>query len=359
MKIIIACGGTGGHIYPGLSLYLALRKRLADSDIILVTDKRAISSSIVTPEFNYILLPFVRIRFKFNLHEIVIVLKLLEGVFKCLRILLFSRPDIVVGFGGYASFFLVFFASLFRIKTIIHEQNIRPGQANSILAFFVNKIAISFSQSRDYFGFNYHKVKLTGNPLRPNLARVEKQYAREFFGLPPNKFTILVSGGSQGAHKINIIIPRAISLIKDKVRFQVIHLCGDKDYLYLTNLYKELDIEARVFAFLDKMEYAYSAADIIVSRSGAATINEIIFFGLASIIIPYPYARSHQIDNARYLFKNKAALFIEEGRLNAEILKNKILQLFGDVRLRESIGNNVLSLMRTDADNALANVVLE
>lgn len=359
MKIVIACGGTGGHIYPGLSLYLALKKRLPDSDIILVLDNRAVSLSIVSQEFNYISLPFVPLNFKFDLQDIFIVLKLLKGIFRCFGILIFSRPDIVVGFGGYASFFLVFLASLFRIKTIIHEQNIRPGQANSVLAFFVNRIAVSFSQSRDYFRFNYNKVKLTGNPLRPNLVKIDQNRAREFFGLPLNKFTILVTGGSQGAHRINITFPEAIGLIKDKAKFQVIHLCGEKDYPYLTNLYKELDVEARVFSFLDTMEYAYSAADIIISRSGAATINEIAFFSLASIIIPYPYARSHQIENARYLFQDKATLLIEEKELSSEVLKDKILQLFSDARLRESIANNALGLLRTDADNSLANLVLE
>ena len=165
MKILIACGGTGGHIFPGLSLYRALKKIKIDADIVLVLDERVISTSIVTEEFPRIYLSLRPIRFKIDLQNAFVVLKLIRGVFESLRIILNFKPDIVVGFGGYASFFLVFFASLFKIKTVIHEQNVSPGRANGVLAYLVDKIAVSYLCSRDYFKFNSHKVKLTGNIL--------------------------------------------------------------------------------------------------------------------------------------------------------------------------------------------------
>jgi len=199
MRIIIACGGTGGHIFPGLSLYHALKKTQSEANIVLVLDKRAISASIDIEEYPHIYICLAPLRFKFDLQNIIVVLKLLKGIIQSLKIILKIRPDIVVGFGGYASFFIVFFARIFRIKTVIHEQNVVPGRANWILAHLVGKVAVGFAKTRDYFGVSPSRITLTGNPLRPNLAKkIEKTHAYDFFGLYPDKFTILVMGGSQG-----------------------------------------------------------------------------------------------------------------------------------------------------------------
>ncbi len=359
MKILIACGGTGGHIFPGLSLYRALKKRHSDADMLLALDKRAITASIVTEEFPGFYFSIAPLRFKFDLQNALFVLKLLKGVFQSLRVLFKFRPDVVVGFGGYASFLLVFFAWIFRIKTVIHEQNVTPGRTNRILAYLVDKIAVGFAGTEESFGINSSKVKFTGNPLRPDLVRIERSRAYEFLGLYPDKFTILVMGGSQGAHKINTANLSAISLIEDKSRFQIIHLCGKKDYFKLSNGYKDLGIEARVFDFFGPMEYVYSAADIVISRAGAASISEIAFFGLPSVFIPYPYARRHQVKNARYLYKNNAAILIKEEDLNPEILKDKILELFNNPALRESMSKNILMFSKPEAEEFLANLVLE
>ena len=367
MKILIACGGTGGHIFPGLSLYHALKKRDSDADIVLVLARRAISASIVSQDFPHIYLSIVPLRFipphqKFwrgGLQNIIIVLKLLKGIFQSLGILFRFRPAVVVGFGGYASFFLVFFACIFRIKTIIHEQNVTPGRANWILAYFVDKIAISFSKTRDYFGINSSKVKFTGSPLRPDLSRIEKTTACQFFGLYPDKFTILVMGGSQGSQKINNIFLKAVSLIKNRSEFQVIHLCGEEDQIKLSNGYKGLGIRARVFSFFGPMQYVYSAVDIVISRAGSATINEIALFGLPSILIPYPYVRRHQIENANYFCQNNAAILIEEKDLSPEILKGKILKLFNNPDLQESMSKNILMFSRPKEQiKSLADLVL-
>ena len=358
IKILIACGGTGGHIFPGLSLYRSLKKRHRDANIVLVLAKRAISTYIVTEEFPHIHLSLVPLRFKFELQNILAVLKLFKGIFQSLGIILRLRPDVVVGLGGYASFFLVFFARFFRIKTVIHEQNVTPGRANRILAHFANKIAISFAKTEEYFNRHSPKVKLTGNPIRPNLVPKDKTRAYEYFGLYADKFTILVIGGSQGAHKINIAFFKAVSKILDKSRFQIIHLCGEKDCLFLSNGYRDLNIEARVFSFFRSMEHAYSASDIVISRAGATTISEIASFALPSILIPYPYARRHQLENARYLCENNAAILIMEKDLNPEILKDKILELFNNLNLQKLIGESASRFFKLQAAESLADLVL-
>jgi len=358
MRIFIACGGTGGHIFPGLSLYYALKKRHSGIDMLLVLTERSISHSIVAEHFPRIYLSLMPIRFKFNLQNLIVVLKLLKGIFQSLRLVLRFRPDVVVGFGGYASFFLVFFAWIFRMKTIIIEQNVTPGLANRILAYLADKIAVGFARTKDYFGVNSSKVCFTGNPLRPNLVRIERIRACEFLDLSLDKFTILVMGGSQGAHKINTTFFEAVSLIIDELRFQVIHLCGENDYSKLSNGYKYLGIKAKIFSFFGPMEYVYSAADIVVSRAGAASINEIAFFGLPSILIPYPYVRRHQTQNARFLYEKNAAVIIEEKDLCSEILKDKILELINNPNLRNSINENISKLSKPKADESLADLLL-
>jgi UDP-N-acetylglucosamine--N-acetylmuramyl-(pentapeptide) pyrophosphoryl-undecaprenol N-acetylglucosamine transferase len=385
MKILIACGGTGGHIFPGLGLYNALKKRQSNTDIILVLAKREILSPIVNEGYPHIYLSLAPLRFippcrchwQGGLQNSILVLKLLKGTAQSLGVLLKFRPNVVVGFGGYASFPLLFFAWLFRIETVIYEPNVTPGLANRMLAYLVDKIAVGFAKTRDCFGVNSRKVKFTGNPLKPGLVRIEKTPAREFLGLNPDRpspsfknrleeegwgrFTILVMGGSQGAHKINTVFLKAVSLLYrslNKSGLQIIHLCGRQDRSFLEKGYKDLGIKARVFAFFSAMEYAYSAADMVISRAGAASISEIAFFGLPSILIPYPYGHRHQLENAHYLCKNNAAILLEEEELNPEILKNKILELFNNPGLRESIGKNALGIFKPAAEQALADLVL-
>jgi len=253
----------------------------------------------------------------------------------------------------------VFFAWVFRIRTVIHEQNVIPGRANRLLAYLVDEIAIGFAKTKNYFGMNSFKVTFTGNPLKPGLAQIEKARAYEFLGLDSNKFTILVMGGSQGAHRINTIFVKAVNLIKHKSDFEIIHLCGEKDQLFLSNSYKDLSIKAKAFSFLGPMEYAYSAADIVISRAGAASISEIAFFGLPSVLISYPYVRGHQMKNAGYLCENNAAILIEEKDLYPEGLRDRILELFNNPGLRESMAKNVLMFSKPRADESLADLVLE
>ncbi len=363
MKILIACGGTGGHIFPGLSLYNSLKKRQNPKDILLVLDKRAISSSVISGQYPYVCLSLAPIRFKFDLQSATIVLELIRGILETLRLVLRFRPDVVVGFGGYASFLPVFFASLFRKKTVIHEQNVSFGLANRILANFVDKIAISFPRTGNYCSGKSLKIfsdklKFTGNPLRQDLVRIEKARARECLGLSEDKFTILVMGGSQGARNINTTFIKAVGLIKNKRDVQVIHLCGESDRRFLEIGYKDLEVKAGIFSFFNSMGYAYSAADIVVSRAGATTISEIAFFGLPAILIPYPYARGHQVENAYYLRGNNAAVLIEEEYLNSGILEDKILELFNSPGKRNLMSQNISGLSSPDAGESLADLVL-
>lgn len=339
MRIIIACGGSGGHLFCGLSLWAALKKRKGSKELLLVIDEKARGIN-------------------FDLHTSGIVLKLARGVFQNLKVLLEFKPQAVIGFGGRASFFAVFFARILGIKTLIFEPNLLPGRANRLLAYCVKMIAVGFAPTKEYFGARSFKVKLTGIPLRPHFSRNTKEQSFSFLRLAEGKFTILVMGGSQGSRRINREFLSAINLLPDKSGLQIIHLCGSRDLEFLESAYKDSAIKARIFTFLSEIEYAYSAADLVICRAGALSINELAYFGLPAILIPYPYAAGHQGENARYLWRHNAAVLIEEKELAPQILKEKILDLINRPQLREALGRNIRAFSTPAAAEALADLVL-
>jgi len=327
MKVLIACGGTGGHILPALRLAEELFSSSQKIDILLVVAGRQIEKKIIPSDFRIIRLDASSIKLISGREFIISFYKILKTSLKSLIILLKFKPHLVVGFGGYASFFLVFFACFLGRKTIIHEENVLMGRTNRLLSPFVDYISIGFIQTRSFFPIYKNKMVLTGNPLRKEFKVIEKKSARDYFGLSSDYFTILVMGGSQGSRRINREFIKSLSLLKDRFAFQVIHLSGDVDYDYLVKEYNSMNIKAVVFSFLETIHYAFSAADLVISRAGAMTISELIFFALPAIIIPYPYAYRHQLYNARVLKDNGCALLIEEGELNFKYLADSISDL--------------------------------
>ncbi|MBL7081582.1 MAG: undecaprenyldiphospho-muramoylpentapeptide beta-N-acetylglucosaminyltransferase [Candidatus Omnitrophica bacterium] len=358
MRILLATGASAGHIFPAWAVAVALNQQ-AGPQILLVLSKRN-SELIGRCAFPCVYIDIRALKKEINLQNTINLLKLGKSLIQSLGIILKFRPDVVVGFGGYASFFLVFFAWLFRIKTIIHEQNVLPGLSNRILGNFVDKIAISFPESRCYLRFAKEKIQLTGNPLQPDLVRIEKWQARDLFGFRADKFTILVMGGSQGSHSINSLFIKALELSEEKFHFQIIHLCGGSDFSFLEEAYQRLKLPFRLYRFNDMISFCYCASDLVISRAGAASMGEIMFFGLASILIPYPYAGNHQLENAKILSKNKGALVFEEKDLSPEILADAISGLFRDSQLRHSLAEEAanLSEQQKDAAGRLAKLIL-
>ena len=325
MKILIACGGTGGHILPALRLAEELFLRRKDVSLFFLTGKRQIERRIIPPNFEVIALDASTI--KIGREFITSCFRLLKTAFKSFFILLEYRPDVVVGFGGYASFFVVFFAWFFRIKTIIHEENVYMGKANRLLAYFVDRISLGFKETKNLFSIHKNKMVVTGNPLRSDFKKINKERSLQYFGFLSDRFTILVMGGSQGSHKINIEFLKTVLLLKDKIAFQIIHLSGDYDYNFLNVEYNNIGIKWALFKFLDSMHYAFSSADLVICRAGAMTISELIFFELPAIIIPYPYAYGHQIYNAGLLVDSGCAVLLEDKQLDSHKLAESILGL--------------------------------
>lgn len=333
MKFLFATGGTGGHLFPALKTALELRKRghevfFLGSFGLGIEKIQAYGFPLKNLEhcganFNN---PFKIIKFCF-----LMIKALMASIF----FLKDFKPDVVAGFGGYGSFPGVCAAILLRYPSLIHEQNVLPGKANKILAGYVSRIAISFRKSSSYF--QREKTVLTGCPCHSFHGVSDKAEILEEFHLQQNKKTILVFGGSQGSHRLNEEFLKAVILMKGQIDFQVIHICGKNDYLFLEKSYAELKIPFALFRFLDRMDYAYSLADLVIARAGAATVSEIAIFRVPAILVPYPYAQEHQKANAEILREVNLAEVIEEKDLTPERFKEEILRGLSLGRRRQAV----------------------
>lgn len=346
MKVLFAAGSSGGHIFPAIAAATELKNMDKAGDIRFVGGSRDIDREILgNAGYKY-----------YSISSRNRIMKDLVSSFVILRKF---RPDLAVGFGGYVSFPVLVTARILGIPTMVHEQNVFPGLANRMLSKFANKIAVSFIGSNNFF-MRKKAVVETGNPLRPTLVKMGRAEALAKLGLDEKKFTILITGGSQGAHFINEAVLAALNGM-DKVSLnaiQIIHLSGAGDYEMVAAGYKSLDVVSRVFSFFTLMDEAYSASDLVISRAGATTISELALFEKPAILIPYPSPKVHQLENARFLEKNGAAIVIEQAGFSNGRFTSVILDLITDRDRLRLMSEKARSLSRPDAAKRLAQEIV-
>ncbi|MBI5873525.1 MAG: UDP-N-acetylglucosamine--N-acetylmuramyl-(pentapeptide) pyrophosphoryl-undecaprenol N-acetylglucosamine transferase [Candidatus Omnitrophica bacterium] len=346
-KIMVLAGESGGHVFPAVGFCQGLKHKAAlSAEITFVTTRTQRSGAWIPEEFNPVFLKINRTiagLFKLVIHAFYLMWRI--------------QPDVVFGFGGYVTVPFIILGRLCGKRTLIHEQNVVPGRANRILSIFVDRVAVSFEKSLQYFKKG-DKVFLVSYPLRETLKRVERQEALRFLGLDSHLFTLLIIGGSQGARRINESMLEALKGNERPDLIQVIHLCGEQDLDKTSRAYAELSIKHRVHAFLNEMHYAYSAADLVISRSGAGAIFEIMYFGLPSILVPYPYAGAHQVENAKFLAEKGAALLLEESSMSAQMI-NGLLNIFiDDTMRRKTMSALTVSLYESCQNRKLEELLL-
>ncbi len=359
MKILIAAGGTGGHLSPAIALAQEIIYEKPASKILFVTSKKKSDIEAVAKrnlEFKPIDAEALQFSRKFK--NIFSFARLFLGFLKSLLLILDFKPDIVIGFGGYVSVPVVLAAFVLKRRTIIHEQNVKPGIANKLLSYFADKVAISFKKTEDFI--RRKNLVLTGNPLRREIFNIDKISALKRFNFSPDRFHVLVVGGSQGSHSINMLTVGALSImdspVKNKMEF--IHITGKNDYSQILESYKRLGVRANVFPYLDDMGYAYKACDLAIARAGATTISELLSFNLPSILIPYPYAAAHQILNAQVLEDGGCCELRRENEISAEILKNMLLEFYNNREVLSNMAENCRKLFTGGSARNLANLVI-
>ena len=344
-RCIIAGGGTGGHLFPGIAVAGELGKRFKNSEILFLVGKRRMETEILSSYgYNVISIDVEGIKGRGWEKGLAVLLKLPKSLFQSLGIIKKFSPSLVFGVGGYSSGPLCLAARLMGVPTAIHEQNSRPGLTNRLLSRFADHVFISFEESRSFFKSG--SVLLTGNPVRSEL------FSRS--GIMRKKkgsFTILVVGGSQGAQAVNEKFAEAFKYLTVRGRPpEVIHQTGQPDYNRTVEDYRKKGIKGELSPFIKDMSSAYERADLVVSRAGATTIFELAALGKPSVLIPYPYAADgHQEINARSLVRVGGAEMILQDELTGGGLACVLMKYMDDGMLLEAMGKKARVVGRRDA----------
>jgi UDP-N-acetylglucosamine--N-acetylmuramyl-(pentapeptide) pyrophosphoryl-undecaprenol N-acetylglucosamine transferase len=333
MNAVIACGGTGGHLFPGLAVAEVLRER--GHDVLLFVSEKEVDAMALKehPEIAVEKLPSIGLPSPFSPAILGFARRFNESLARCRAIYRRFKPQVVLGMGGFTSTAPVLAGKLRGVPTFIHESNAIPGKANKITARLVRAVLLGFKECAPFFP--KVKTEVTGTPIRTELQRIDRRTAREQIGLDAQTMTLLLMGGSQGASGINQAMIRSLPALS-QCALQVIHLTGAREEKLVADNYQRAKMRAFVTAFHHHMEKLYSAADFVVARSGAASLAEIAAFSLPSILIPYPFAADdHQARNAEVFARAGAAIVVRESEISSDALARQIRGFIDDpVRLR-------------------------
>ncbi len=350
MKILIAGGGTGGHIYPVVSIAKTFIKN--GDEVVLVGRKNSKEENIYkahklcTRTIESAALEFSPKKFSKFVHKTSI------GIKEAYRTLKEENIDAVIGAGGYVSAPIVFAAITKNIPVFLYEQNIVPGRANRLFAKKSKKIFMGFP---DIYGFfDREKTVFTGNPMRKKIVDIKRKDALNFFKFD-DKPTLLVLGGSGGAKKINDIFSNIIKkLLLKSSNIQIIFITGERDYQTITKKNKALSPRVKIIPYLEEAEYAIGAANFAVSRAGAMTLTELTRKGVPGIIIPYPHARdNHQEKNALFLKSKGCIDLIKESTLSENMLLNKIIYYLTHPDIIKTMKNNTEGIFPENSEELM------
>jgi len=342
---LIAGGGTGGHLYPAIAIADGIRKSRPESDIHFVGTAKGLESRIV-PRHGYPLhLITVRgMARHFTLANVMVPFRLAYSMMQCFSLLRRIRPRVVIGTGGYVSGPVVYSATLLGYRTLVQEQNSVPGVTTRLLASRVDRVHLSFNASKSYFK-KTKNLHVTGNPIRAFDLIYSAQSARNHFGLAPNRPTLLLFGGSQGAMSLNRALIDALETLMRNSDLQILWSCGSRGFAEAKTAADTFQGRIKVIPFIAKMALAYQASDLAVCRAGALTLAEITYCGLPSILVPYPHAAGgHQEKNARQMAERGAAILLPQPELSGETLARHILSAVEDRAKMKEMGLTAKSL---------------
>ncbi|HVI42851.1 MAG TPA: undecaprenyldiphospho-muramoylpentapeptide beta-N-acetylglucosaminyltransferase [Anaerovoracaceae bacterium] len=354
MKVIMTGGGTGGHIYPAISIADKIKRKHPDAEILFVGTEKGMEKDLVPKngyDIRFITVSgFHRKQLWKNLKT---AMDLVKGNRQASRIVEEFKPDLVIGTGGYVCGPVVRAAHKKGIRTFIHEQNAFPGVTNKLLEKYVDKVFISFPESKDYFK-EQSKLVVTGNPIRKSFLLCGMNHSREKMNIKSNEFVILCFGGSLGAGKINSTMVHIIEAVNGMPDARLFFITGRNYYQKVLVTLKEreiiLDDNINILEYADNMHEYLSAADLVISRAGALTVSEITACGKASILIPSPNVTgNHQFFNAKVVADKGGAIIMEEKDLTDEKLLGTILRLKNNKEALNSMSAASAKVGRIDA----------
>ncbi|GAA4289966.1 undecaprenyldiphospho-muramoylpentapeptide beta-N-acetylglucosaminyltransferase [Aestuariibaculum suncheonense] len=354
-KIVLSGGGTGGHIYPAIAIANELKRRFEDAEFLFVGAKDRMEMEKI-PQAGYKIegLWISGIQRQLTMKNLMFPFKLMSSLYNARKIVKSFKPDVAIGTGGFASGPLLYMASKHGIPSLIQEQNSFPGITNKLLAKHVQKICVAYDGLERFFPAD--KIVKTGNPVRRSLLDINSktEEAKKLFDLKEGKLTLLVLGGSLGARRINELIEKELDFL-DTQNVQVIWQCG-KLYYQQYKIYNNT-LNVQVHEFLNNMDFAYAAADIVISRAGASSVSELCIVGKPVIFIPSPnVAEDHQTKNAMAIVDHNAAMIIKEDELVVDF-KNKFSQLVASPQRQKELGENIKKIALVNATNDIVDEV--
>ncbi len=354
LKIGVACGGTGGHIFPGLATANVLVKRGHEVTLWLA-GKDIEHDAIIGWKGEIITIPSEGFQFGLSLRSVKTVFRLYKAYHLSLAQMRKQEPNVMLAMGSYASFGPVKAAAKLGVPYVLHEANLVPGRAVSMLSRKSDTVAVSFEKTSYYL--KHHNLVFTGMPLRKDLQEASKSPR-----LPRKKdapLRILVMGGSRGAQVLNEIVPRSLAMaVEQNIAIEVIHIAGLQDAEEIYKLYAKANVKADVQHFIQKMEEVYLNIDLAICRSGAATCAELAAFGVPALLIPYPHAvRDHQMSNARVMQDSSTADVVAQQDLTATWLRDYLVSVAQKPARLERMAEAMKKRAQTDASERLADLL--
>ena len=349
-RFLFAGGGTGGHLFPAVAVAEQIREMKPEADILFIGTKNKIEGRVVPKlGFKFKSIWIKGISRKVNIENLLFPVKLFVSLVQSLLINISFKPKVAIGSGGYVSGPAIWAANVMGAKIILLEQNSYPGVTTRLLEKYATEVHLSFQESKKYL--RREKIhQLTGNPVRKNLGRMDKTKALMNFGLSTEKKTLLVLGGSLGARTINEAMSESLKTFEEN-GIQIIWQTG-KNYF---EQFKQMNSDSiKIYDFIEDMNAAYSACNLLLARAGATTIAELLNLGIPAILVPSPnVAENHQYHNAKALSDKNAAILIENKSLKAEIVM-KVLELMKSEITLSEIKSNALKMAKPDAAKVIA-----
>lgn len=358
MKVLFACGGTGGHIYPAIAIAEEIRKKDNDAEILFIGAKGRIEEKIV-PENGYELktVTIKGLDRKNLLKNITLPIKIFGAVKNCKKIIREFQPDVAIGTGGYSSLPAIYAAAKMGIPTLVQGGDSYPSKVTKFLSRYADRIVINFEETRVHLKRKGNIVRFS-HPVRTELSKVSKDEGYELFGLDRNKKTLFVFGGSQGAKGINDAIEKIITELTE-MDLNLIWQTGKTDYERLHGKFNDVNKNIKIFEFIEHIGHAYSISDLVVCRAGISSIMELSMLGMASLLVPYPFAaENHQEKNARTIERANAGLVLEQTELDEKLLDTIKDTLSDDEKLKE-MRENIKQFADPDAAEKIAGEALK
>jgi UDP-N-acetylglucosamine--N-acetylmuramyl-(pentapeptide) pyrophosphoryl-undecaprenol N-acetylglucosamine transferase len=368
LSLLIAAAGTGGHVFPGLALGRTVTQRVPGATVRFAGTARGIETRAV-PEAGFALdlLPILPLSRRLAVETLLAPFAAVAGTVAARRLLRRHRFDVVCGMGGYVTLPVALAARLEGVPVVLHEQNAVPGIANRLAARVASRIAVGVAEAAA--AFPPGRAVVVGNPVRPELARLDRQRLRpqglDTYGLDPERRTLFVFGGSQGARRLNQAVVAATAHWPAPEGVQVLHACGRRDEAAVRSAWADADPEGRgllvrVAPFVERMDLAYAAADLALTRAGAITMAELTAAGVPAVMVPLPHATAgHQAANARAAAAAGGAVVVEDAALDGPALVGAVAPLLGDPDALDRMAAAMRSLAHPDAAEELAALVVE